>query len=99
LNDLFTRDGSGIGLTFMRNPMGASDLARSVYSFDDLPASQTDPSLNSFSIAHDQADIIPLILQAKQLNPQLKIMASPWSAPGWMKDSSSMGVRGGGHPD
>jgi glucosylceramidase len=90
LNDLFTRNGNGIGLTFMRNPMGASDLARSVYSFDDLPAGQTDPILNSFSIAHDQADIIPLILQAEKLNPQLKIMASPWSPPGWMKDSGSM---------
>jgi glucosylceramidase len=90
LNDLFTRDGNGIGLSFMRNPMGASDLARSVYSFDDLPAGQTDPSLNSFSIAHDQADIIPLILQAKQLNPQLEIVANPWSPPEWMKDSGSM---------
>jgi glucosylceramidase len=90
MHDLFTRDGNGIGLSFVRNPMGASDLARTHYSYDDLPAGETDPQLSSFSIAHDQADIIPLILDAKQLNPQLKIMATPWSAPGWMKTSDSM---------
>jgi glucosylceramidase len=89
MNDLFTRQGSGIGLSFIRNPMAASDLARSVYSFDDN-GGQPDPLLANFSVAHDQTDIIPLIVQAKQLNPQLKIMANPWSPPGWMKDSGSM---------
>ena len=87
MSDLFTRQGNGIGLSFIRNPMGASDIARSVYSFDDGAA---DPTLANFSIAHDVADIIPLIKQAKGLNPQLKIMANPWSPPGWMKDSGTM---------
>jgi glucosylceramidase len=90
MSDLFTRDGNGIGLSFMRNPMGASDIARSVYSFDDLATGQTDPTLAKFSIAHDQADVIPIILQAKTLNPQMKLMANPWSPPGWMKDSDNM---------
>jgi glucosylceramidase len=90
MSDLFTRQGGGIGLSFIRNPMGASDLARSVYSFDDNGGTQDSPALPNFSIAHDQADIIPLILQAKQLNPQLKIMANPWSPPAWMKDTNSM---------
>ncbi|HEY0378502.1 MAG TPA: carbohydrate-binding protein [Pyrinomonadaceae bacterium] len=90
MNNLFTRSGGGIGISFLRNPMGASDLARFHYSYDDLPAGQTDPNLTSFSIAHDQADIIPIIIQARQLNPQLKIMATPWSPPGWMKTSGSM---------
>ncbi len=90
MSNLFTRNGTGIGLSFMRNPMGASDIARSVYSFDDQPAGATDLTLAGFSIQHDQADIIPIILQAKTLNPQLKIMANPWSPPGWMKDPSSM---------
>jgi glucosylceramidase len=87
---LFTRIGSGIGVSFLRNPMGASDIARWDYSYDDLPPGQTDTNLTSFSIAHDQADIIPLLQQALQLNPQLKLMANPWSPPGWMKDSGSM---------
>src|SRR3989338_7783404 len=68
MNNLFTRNGIGIGLSFVRNPMGASDFARYHYSYDDLPPGQTDTDLTYFSIAHDQADIIPLIQQAKQLN-------------------------------
>jgi glucosylceramidase len=89
LSDLFTRTGNGIGLSFMRNPMGASDLARSVYSFDDL-ASGTDVPLNNFSIAHDQTYIIPLIKAAQALNPQMKLMANPWSPPAWMKNTATM---------
>jgi hypothetical protein len=92
VSDLFTRQGNGIGLSFLRNPIGASDLARSVYSFDDniLNNGMADPTLANFSISHDQADIIPFLLLAKQANPQIKIMANPWSPPGWMKTSSSM---------
>ena len=94
MNNLFTRNGMGIGLSFMRIPMAASDLALSVYSYDDQPAGQTDAPLASFSIAHDQQDIIPLILEAKSLNPQMMLMANPWSPPGWMKSNDSM-INGG----
>ncbi|MCX5561000.1 ricin-type beta-trefoil lectin domain protein [Streptomyces sp. NBC_00038] len=80
----------GIGLSFVRNPMGASDLARYGYSYDDVPAGQTDPTLAQFSIAHDLADVVPLTKQARQLNPALTVMASPWTAPAWMKDSGSL---------
>jgi len=81
---------SGIGLDFLRNPLGASDLARYEYSFDDVAAGQTDTSLSKFSIAHDLVDILPITKQAQQLNPSLKVMASPWSAPAWMKDNGSL---------
>ncbi|MEY9935429.1 glucosylceramidase [Catenulispora sp. GP43] len=80
---------SGIGLDFLRNPMGASDLARYNYTFDDMPSGQTDPTLANFSIAHDLADVLPLTKQAQQLNPGLKVMATPWTAPPWMKDSGA----------
>jgi glucosylceramidase len=80
---------NGIGLGFLRNPMGASDLARYSYTYDDMPAGQTDPGLAHFSIAHDQADILPLTKQAKQLNPNLKVMGTPWTPPPWMKDNDS----------
>lgn len=80
----------GIGLSVIRNPMGASDYARDFYSYNELPFGETDVELAKFSIAHDEADIIPLTKQALQLNPQLKLMGSPWSAPGWMKTSGSM---------
>ena len=90
MSDLFTRNGSGIGLSFMRNPMGASDIARTVYSFDDMPVGQTDPTLAQFSLAHDEVDILPIVQQAKALNPAMKILANPWSPPGWMKDPATM---------
>ena len=90
LSDLFTTKGAGIGLSFMRIPMGATDIALSVYSYDDQPVGTTDLTLADFSIAHDQAYILPLIKQAKALNPQMKLMANPWSPPGWMKDPTSM---------
>ncbi|MFE7234362.1 ricin-type beta-trefoil lectin domain protein [Streptomyces sp. NPDC002405] len=80
----------GIGLSFLRNPMGASDLARNGYTYDDVPAGQSDPSLSKFSIAHDLADVVPLTRQALQLNPALTVMASPWTAPAWMKDSGQL---------
>jgi len=89
MRSLFDRT-QGIGISFLRNPMGASDLARSVYSYDDQPAGAIDSSLASFSIDHDRADVLPLILMAKSINPQIKMMANPWSPPGWMKTSGSM---------
>ncbi|MFD9222187.1 ricin-type beta-trefoil lectin domain protein [Streptomyces sp. NPDC060064] len=80
----------GIGLSFVRNPMGGSDLARFGYTYDDVPAGQSDPALSKFSIAHDLADVLPLTKQAKQLNPALTTVASPWTAPAWMKDSGQL---------
>ncbi|MGY1578693.1 ricin-type beta-trefoil lectin domain protein [Streptomyces sp. MN13] len=80
----------GIGLSFLRNPMGGSDLARFGYTYDDMPAGQTDPDLSEFSIAHDLQDVVPLTRQARQLNPALTVMASPWTAPAWMKDSGQL---------
>lgn len=89
MRDLF--GDQGIGLSFIRQPMGASDLSASGnYSYDDMPAGQTDPTLANFSIDHDRAYIIPLLLQARRINPQLTIMANPWSPPGWMKTSDNM---------
>src|SRR2546425_592488 len=77
---------NGIGVSFVRNPMGASDLARFIYSYDDLPAGQTDPNLTNFSISHDLVDIVPLVKLAKQINPQLKFIANPPRTPGVFHD-------------
>ena len=84
MRSLFDRT-EGIGISFLRNPMGASDLARTVYSYDDQPVGTADSSLASFSINHDRADVLPLLLMAKGINPQFKTMATRWSPPGWMK--------------
>ncbi len=94
MSDLFDRS-SGIGLSFLRQPMGASDFSASGnYTYDDMPAGQSDATLAHFSIGHDTAAIIPLLKQAISLNPNLKVVAVPWSPPAWMKTSGTM--NGGG---
>ena len=81
----------GIGLSMLRQPMAASDFAvQQAYSYDDQPAGKTDRDLSDFSIAHDRAYILPRLQEAYAINPQISFMASPWSAPGWMKDTDSM---------
>lgn len=90
LRALFTRAGNGIGLSYLRLPVGASDFARGDYSFDDIPSGTTDPALARFSIQHDEEYILPALREALTLNPQLRFMGSPWSAPAWMKNNGSM---------
>jgi len=80
----------GIGISVIRNPMGSSDYARKIYSYNCVPKGETDFQLSKFSINHDLEDILPLSQQALAINPKLKLMASPWSAPGWMKTTDSM---------
>jgi glucosylceramidase len=88
--DLFDAD-IGIGLSYLRQPMGSSDFRLSDYTYDDMPAGQTDYELVNFSIGHDQTYIIPLLQATVAINPDIKIMGSPWSAPAWMKDSGQLG--------
>ncbi len=83
--------GTGIGLTALRQPIGASDfVADHAYTYDDLPAGQTDYPQEKFSIAHDQAQILPLLRKARKINPRLTVMATPWSPPAWMKTTGSL---------
>lgn len=90
MKKLFDRK-EGIGISFLRQPMGATDYTTKIYSYNDLPTGiKEDRDLKYFSIDHDRLYIIPLLKLAKQINPDLKIMASPWSAPGWMKTTGSM---------
>ncbi|MFF0266018.1 discoidin domain-containing protein [Kribbella sp. NPDC004536] len=82
----------GIGVSFLRQPVGSSDFtaASEHYTYDDVPAGQTDFGLEHFSVAHDEQQVLPLLRRAKQLNPQLKVMATPWSPPAWMKTGDSL---------
>lgn len=98
LSDLFSPD--GIGISYVRLPMGASEFVITTtlsatqvityYTYDDLPIGQTDVNLTHFSIAHDRTYIIPILQQARRLNPELRFMASPWSAPAWMKTPGTL---------
>ncbi|WP_424769302.1 glycoside hydrolase family 30 protein [Paenibacillus sp. sgz302251] len=89
MKKLFDHD-LGIGISYLRLPMGASDFALSMYTYNDVPEGQRDPELQQFSVEHDKTYIIPTLVQAREINPELKLMASPWSAPAWMKTSESL---------
>ena len=89
LQDLFGRT-SGVGLSFVRVPMGASDFSLRHYSYDDMPGTATDSALEHFSIDADRAEKLPLLRRALAINPRLEVMASPWSPPGWMKTTNSL---------
>jgi len=89
MTNLFNKK-NGIGISLLRQPIGASDYARNIYSYDDMPSGQTDSNLTNFSTKHDTEYIVPLLKQALQKNSDIKIIASPWSPPGWMKSTGSM---------
>ena len=78
---------SQMSLNVCRICVGSSDYSRSVYSFDD---GEPDPDLKRFSIDHDREYILPMLRQARHLNPDLFLFSSPWSPPGWMKFNNSM---------
>jgi glucosylceramidase len=80
----------GIGVSFLRNPIGSSDLTREWYTFDDNVADRNDPGLPHFNFDRDLADIVPLTLTARKINPKLTLMINAWSPPAWMKSSGSL---------
>lgn len=87
LSDLF--GSNGIGISYLRISIGASDLSPAVFSYNDMPAGQTDPTLASFSLSQDLTHLVPLLKEILLINPNIKIMGSPWSPPVWMKDNGS----------
>ncbi|GIF15659.1 discoidin domain-containing protein [Actinoplanes teichomyceticus] len=82
----------GIGVSFLRQPVGSSDFtaADRHHTYDDVPAGQSDFALRRFSIRHDEARILPLLREARRINPRLTVMATPWSPPAWMKTTGSL---------
>lgn len=89
LQELFGSGPNDIGISYLRLSIGASDLNDSVFSYDDMPSGQTDTGLVHFNLGPDQTSLVPLLQQILQINPSIKIIATPWSAPVWMKDNSS----------
>ena len=81
LRELFA-PGVGANFTLCRMPLGANDFSRDWYSFDETPG---DFALEHFSIANDLETLVPFIRQALTYQPNLKLWASPWSPPTWMK--------------
>jgi glucosylceramidase len=89
LQELFSTAGSGIGLTYLRIAIGASDLSRVSYSYNDLLPGETDLNLERFNLAAGDIQIVPLLKEILEVNPDIRIIATPWSAPPWMKTNES----------
>jgi glucosylceramidase len=89
LRELFLPDDNGIGVSFLRLSIGASDLSERSYSYNDLASGDTDHELQHFDIMAGDLEVIPLLQEILALNPDLKIMATAWSAPPWMKTNHS----------
>jgi len=94
MKEIFGKGPNGLGVSYIRISMGASDLDAEVFSYCDLPKGETDKALKHFNLSKDTLHLIPIIKEALKINPALKIMASPWSPPIWMK---SNGLSMGGH--
>ncbi len=85
LTDTFSP--SAMNLSVGRTSIGASDYSRDLYNYDDTPG---DLTLQHFSIAHDEAYILPMLREVRRIHPDLFLLSSPWSPPGWMKTYGSM---------
>jgi glucosylceramidase len=88
--ELFGHKNGGLGFSFMRLTVGASDFSRTHYSYDDTPGDAPDPELKHFSIAPARQYVLPRVREALAINPDLVVMISPWSPPAWMKTTKSL---------
>lgn len=78
---------NGLGFSIARISVGSSDYSAELYTYDDV---DNDLTLEHFSIERDEKYIIPMIKEILEVNPSLKIFASPWSPPAWMKTGGSV---------
>ena len=89
LEKLFGSGENSIGISYLRISVGASDLNAFPYTYNDLSSGETDEDLSEFSLEPDMEDVIPLLQEILAINPEVGIMATPWSPPVWMKDNKS----------
>ncbi|MEO6801334.1 MAG: glycoside hydrolase family 30 beta sandwich domain-containing protein [Rhodanobacter sp.] len=80
----------GLNLNMARLTIGSSDFSRQQFTLDDVPFGQVDPQLQHFNVAANLPDLIPTVREVLAVNPGLQIIASPWSAPAWMKTSATL---------
>jgi glucosylceramidase len=89
LQELFGKEDNSISISYLRISIGASDLNATPFTYDDMPSGQTDVNLAQFSLTPDKTHVIPMLKEILAINPKIKIIATPWSAPTWMKDNNS----------
>ena len=79
-----------LNFNMMRMTIGASDFSLKPYTLDDVPPGQTDPALEHFNVTSNLQDVIPVVREVLAIDPGLLIVATPWSAPAWMKSSENL---------
>ncbi|NJO70221.1 MAG: glucosylceramidase [Bacteroidetes bacterium] len=93
LKELFATDATNIGVSYLRLSIGASDLDEKLFSYNDLPSGETDVEMKKFDLDYDKLHLLPVLKEILSINPNIKILGSPWSAPTWMKTNND--TRGG----
>ncbi|MFL0161887.1 glycoside hydrolase family 30 protein [Aquirufa salirivi] len=87
LQELFGNKPNQLGISVLRISIGASDMDEKVFSYNDIPKENEDLKLQSFSLHEDKKALIPLVKEILGINPRIKLFATPWSPPTWMKDN------------
>ncbi|MES2376644.1 MAG: glycoside hydrolase family 30 beta sandwich domain-containing protein [Bacteroidota bacterium] len=90
IQELFGAGANDVGISYLRLSIGSSDLNDHTFSYDDIPAGQTDMKLEKFTLKEDEQDVIPVLKEILAVNPNIKILGSPWSAPLWMKSNHNI---------
>ncbi|MEJ7559192.1 MAG: glycoside hydrolase family 30 beta sandwich domain-containing protein [Pedobacter sp.] len=93
IQELFGSGANDVGISYLRLSIGASDLNDHTFSYNDLPEGETDMKLAKFTLKEDEQDVIPVMKEILAVNPNIKILGSPWSPPLWMK--SNRNIQGG----
>jgi glucosylceramidase len=87
VKELFATDSTSIGISYIRITIGSSDMSASTFTYDDQGP---DVNLQNFSIAAEMVDLVPVLKKIIAVNPSIKILACPWSAPAWMKTNNNL---------
>ncbi|MEO3402340.1 glycoside hydrolase family 30 beta sandwich domain-containing protein [Mucilaginibacter sp. CAU 1740] len=82
LNELFGTGTNQIGISYVRISIGASDLSANDFTYNQTSG---DFNMNNFSISAENQDLLPILKKIIAINPSIKILATPWTAPTWMK--------------
>lgn len=90
IQELFGTANNGIGVSYLRVSIGASDMNAYTFSYDDLPPGETDVNMKKFTLKEDEKDVIPVLKEILAINPKIKILGSPWSGPVWMKSNNNI---------
>ncbi|KQC02830.1 glycoside hydrolase family 30 beta sandwich domain-containing protein [Pedobacter sp. Hv1] len=89
IKELFSNEEGAIGVSYLRVSIGASDLSANVFTYNERPTGQTDINQDYFSIEAEMTDLVPILKKILAVNPNIKILGSPWTAPTWMKTNKA----------